>query len=159
MTKRCCTGITMKSYSLLIGSNNARGRFFNRDEKLLQQITARYFPEGFTILVANGSWYDSGTGSFHKEEARQVLICTRRARKLHAWCVELGRALRQKELLLIEVGSAHRFRLRDARWLEPVKKTGDKLEGTEPAVPLRQAPSGDKTGFVRNPRKPKAAGA
>jgi hypothetical protein len=101
----------MKSYSLLIGSNNARGRFLRRDEKLLQDITARHFPQGFTILNAKGSWYDATSKSFRREDAREVLVCTRRPQDLRRWCRELGRALRQKELLLVETGTARRIRL------------------------------------------------
>ena len=105
----------MKSYSLLVGSNNARGYFLRRDDQLLREITARHFPQGFTIMNAAGSWYDPSAKTFRKEEAREVLICTRRPAKLRKWCTELGRALRQKELLLIEVGSATRFQITPGR--------------------------------------------
>jgi hypothetical protein len=101
----------MKSYSLLIGSNNARGRFVRRDERLLQQITARHFPEGFTILAASGSWYDPEKKTFRHEEARQVLICTACSEKLAPWCLAIGRALQQTELILIEAGKARSFQI------------------------------------------------
>jgi hypothetical protein len=100
----------MKSYSILIGSNNARGTFARKDDTLLQTITARYFPDGFTILAASGSWYNAKEKTFRKEEAREVLICTKRPKTVKKWCNEIGRALRQKELILVETGRAKRIR-------------------------------------------------
>ncbi|HEX2855374.1 MAG TPA: DUF3574 domain-containing protein [Opitutaceae bacterium] len=105
----------MKSYSLLIGARNKRGRFRRKDEKLLEKITARHFPAGFTILDASGAWYDATRTTFRKEEARQVLICTSSQGKLRAWSRELGEALRQKEVLVIEMGTVRRFRLASRR--------------------------------------------
>lgn len=102
----------MKSYSLLIGSNNARGYFRRRDEKRLHAITARHFPHGFTILHAKGNWYDPAAKVFRKEDAREVLVCTRRPQALLPWCRELGRALGQKELLLVATGAARRVKIR-----------------------------------------------
>lgn len=100
----------MKAYTLLIGARNNRRRFRRKDQNLLEKITARHFPEGFTILDASGAWYDASQTTFHREQARQVLICTSTPRKLSAWCRELGEALGQKELLVIEAGTARRFR-------------------------------------------------
>ena len=102
----------MKCYSVLIGSNNARGTFAPRDATLLETITAQHFPEGFTILAAAGRWYDPQQKSFRKEQARQVILCTTNARRVRKWCVELGRALRQQELILVESGRATRIRPR-----------------------------------------------
>src|SRR4051812_14611808 len=101
-------GMSLKSYSLLLGANNARRYFAARDEKLLRAITARWFPDGFTILNAKGSWYDATARTFRREDAREVLVCTDRPRRLWQWCRELGIALRQKELLLIELGTTKR---------------------------------------------------
>ena len=102
----------MKSYSVLIGSRNASGHFARDDEKLIQEITARHFPEGFTILVADGGWYDASAKVFRREAAREILVCTQHGRRTGAWCRELAQALGQKEILLIESGTAKRFRLR-----------------------------------------------
>ena len=100
----------MKCYSVLVGSNNTRGTFARRDATLLEKITARHFPEGFTILAAAGRWYDPTLKSFRKEQARQVILCTTNARRVRKWCIELGQALRQKELILVESGRATRIR-------------------------------------------------
>lgn len=105
----------MKSYSVLVGSNNTRGRFSRRDEALLQKITAQYYPEGFTILTAAGSWFDPVTQQFRKEEARQVIVSTNRARSIPNWCQAIGVALRQKELIVQELGSARRIQIRTAK--------------------------------------------
>ena len=102
----------MKSYSVMIGSRNSRGSFTRHDEKLLQEITARHFPDGFSILDASGGWYDPARKLFKREQARQILVCTAHRKKLPAWCRELGKALRQKEVLVIEVGAARRYRIR-----------------------------------------------
>ena len=104
----------MKSYSLMIGARNGRGFFARRDEKLLQGITARHFPEGFTILDAKGGWYGPAASSFKREDARQILVCTAQAGKIPAWCRELGKAMKQKEVLVVEVGAARRFQIRAA---------------------------------------------
>lgn len=109
----------MKSYSLLIGARNDQGRFRRKDEMLLEKITARHFPGGFTILGASGAWYDAVLKTFRREQARQVLICTSVPGKLAAWCRELGKALRQKELLVIEGGAVRRFRLESPRNPQP----------------------------------------
>ena len=46
---------TMKSWSLLIGARRLRAkarRFSRADDRLIQEITTRHFPTGFTILHA-----------------------------------------------------------------------------------------------------------
>jgi hypothetical protein len=102
----------MKSYSLMIGARNVRGTFARRDERILQGITARHFPEGFAILDAKGGWYDPAERSFKREDARQILVCTAQSVRIPAWCRELGKALKQKEVLIVEVGAARRFRIK-----------------------------------------------
>lgn len=101
----------MRAYSLLIGARNARGRFTARDDGILRATTARHFPGGFTIVEARGAWYDGARGRFRREETRQVLVCASAAAKPVKWARELGRALRQQEVLLIALGSVRRLRL------------------------------------------------
>jgi hypothetical protein len=105
----------MKAYSLLVGSRAGRRRFSTVDEKLIRTITARHFPEGFTILHADGLWYDPATKSFRREAARQILVCTRTAQPVRRWSLEIGRALKQRELLLVEVGAAKKIVVKDPR--------------------------------------------
>jgi hypothetical protein len=101
----------MKSYSLTLGAPKGSGsRWRLRDEQAVQQITKKHFPDGFTILEANGGWYDPARNRFITESSRQVLVCTDDQKKLKPWCRDLAAALRQKELLLIEVGPARTFR-------------------------------------------------
>ncbi len=114
--ERTPNSLRMKSYSVLIGSNNSRGSFAQRDDTLLQTITARYFPDGFTILAASGNWYNAKEKKFRKEAAREVLICTKHTKVVKKWCNEVGRALGQEELILVETGRAKRIR--------PKRKTG-----------------------------------
>ena len=102
----------MKCYSLLLGARNtpaAGKRFLRRDDALVREITARHFPDGFTILSAEGAWYDRERGTFIEEDSRQILITTRDRAKLRAWSQELGEALQQKELLVVELGRASVF--------------------------------------------------
>lgn len=82
---------------------------------LLEKITAKHFPAGCTVLDATGRWYDPAHQIFQREQARQVLICTSSPRKLRAWCRELGEALRQKEIIVIEVGPVKRVRIARGR--------------------------------------------
>ena len=102
-------------YSLLLGARSTPGRgarFRADDEEKLRAITARHFPEGFTVLNADGAWFDPEARRFIEEEARQVIVCTERRGRLRGWCDELATALGQKELLVTEVGRAAMFRRR-----------------------------------------------
>ncbi len=108
----------MTCYSLLLGARSTPAggaRFSARDEKNLRAITARHFPEGFTVLNAQGAWFDPQAREFVEEEARQIIVCTNRRGRLRAWCDELARALEQKELLVTEVGPAATFRVREPK--------------------------------------------
>ncbi len=105
-------------YSLLLGARSTPGRgarFLAKDEETLRAITARHFPEGFTVLNADGAWFDPEARRFIEEEARQVIVCTDRRGRLRSWCEELATALEQKELLVTEVGRAAMFRVRERR--------------------------------------------
>jgi hypothetical protein len=102
----------MPCYSLMLGARRTRGagrRFKSADDARLRAITQRHFPEGFTIVHADGGWFDPAVGRFVAEESRQVLICTSHRRKLKPWCAELADALKQKELLVVELGRAMTF--------------------------------------------------
>jgi len=102
----------MKCYSLLLGARNtpaATARFSKEDEDRLRTVTFRHFPDGFTILNADGGWFDPLKKTFVKEESRQILICTAQPRKLAAWCEDLRKALRQDELLVVEMGRASTY--------------------------------------------------
>lgn len=105
----------LKCYSLLLGARNtpAAGRRFSRaDDRSIRDITVRHFPIGFTILHANGGWFDPARGKFVEEESRQVLVCPTRRGQLRRWCDELATALHQDELLVMEIGRATAFRPR-----------------------------------------------
>lgn len=105
----------MKCYSVMLGANRVRSerRTFSReDEALIRELTARHFPEGYTILNAEGGWFDPSRGRFIKEASRQILICTADRRRVRRWGHELGAALRQKELLIVQLGSATTLKVR-----------------------------------------------
>ncbi|MES2696941.1 MAG: DUF3574 domain-containing protein [Verrucomicrobiota bacterium] len=104
----------MRCWSLLIGARNVgakRGRFTRADDDLIQKLTASHFPKGFTILRADGGWHDPAQGRFIREECRQILICDSRPAIIR-WGKALGRALRQKELVLIQGGRALQLKVR-----------------------------------------------
>jgi len=105
----------MKAYSVLIGAPNDTRRFSPTAERRLQQITARHFPGGFTILDAKGAWYDPARRAFRREQARQIVVTTAQLRRLRPWCLELGAALNQKEILLLEAGRMTRVVMRPPR--------------------------------------------
>lgn len=107
----------LKCYSLILGARNTPGagkRFTRADEERIREITFRHFPDGFTILNADGGWFDPQRG-FVAEESRQILVCASRLLALRRWCDELARALQQKELLVVELGAAAAFKPRGAR--------------------------------------------
>lgn len=107
----------MHCFSLILGARNtpAAGRRFSKlDDEMLRELTARHFPDGFTILNADGGWFDPERRTFVEEAARQVLICTSDRQALGAWCAALARALHQKELLVVELGVARTFRYKAA---------------------------------------------
>jgi hypothetical protein len=105
----------MKAYSLLVGSKAGQRRFSAVDEQRLRTITARHFPDGFTILDADGVWYDPETKKFSREAARQILVCTQKVSHVRRWSQEIGKALQQRELLLVETGSAKKIRVEKKR--------------------------------------------
>lgn len=101
----------MKVYSLLLGARNGRRRFSVRDEALLIEICTRHFPQGFTILHASGVWFDGGRSALRREESRQILVCTNGRHGLRAWSVAIGKAFAQKEVMLLALGDARRYRI------------------------------------------------
>ena len=101
-----------RCYSLLLGARNTGSRthrFSASDERRIREITFRHFPEGFTVLNADGGWFDPTRRRFVREESRQILICTDERRRLASWCAELRVALRQDELLVIDAGVVRVF--------------------------------------------------
>lgn len=80
--------------------------FTAADDRILQKITTRHFPSGYTIVHAAGGWFDADRRKFVREESRQVLICAASLAAVRRWAQHLGAALRQKELLVIELGRA-----------------------------------------------------
>lgn len=102
----------LKCFSVLLGARNTPrgGKHFSRgDDALIHKITFRHFPDGFTVLNADGGWYDPTRG-FIEEDSRQILICAPRRSSLRDWCTELAGAMKQKELLVVEIGPATTFR-------------------------------------------------
>ena len=78
-------------FSLILGARNtpAAGQHFSRaDDERIRDITFRHFPEGFTILNADGGWFDPARRKFVEEDSRQILVCARRRSELRAWCDE-----------------------------------------------------------------------
>jgi hypothetical protein len=108
----------MKCFSLILGARHTTAsgpRFRAADERRVREITRRYFPGGFTILQASGGWFDPAQGRFIAEESRQIVVCATHRRRLQPWCAALAQALGQKELLVVELGAAIRFRAGRAR--------------------------------------------
>lgn len=103
-----------RCFSLLLGARNTpqAGRTFTRaDDARIREITFRFFPAGFTVLHADGGWFDPERRAFVAEESRQILVLARSSAALRPWCQELMLALRQKELLVVELGKAVKFKL------------------------------------------------
>lgn len=103
-----------RAYSLLLGARNTPGagrEFSSDDDARIREITARHFPEGFTILRAEGAWFDSVRKQFIEEASREIRVVTSRPALLRPWCDELGAALGQQELLVVELGAAALFRV------------------------------------------------
>lgn len=101
-------------YSVLIGARNGpgHGKFSKRRAQIVCDITARYFPEGSSILDAEGGWFDPERRIFVREESRQVLVCASSLKALRPWCAALSRALQQRELLVVRLGPATLYRPR-----------------------------------------------
>lgn len=105
----------MKCYSLILGARNTgsgRRGFPAADEARIRQITIRSFPNGFTILNADGGWFDPVSRRFVRERSRQILVCSARPRDVWTWCRNLMAALKQQELLVVELGIARTVRAR-----------------------------------------------
>jgi hypothetical protein len=117
----------MKCFSLLIGARNTPSggdQFDQKEEEQIRAITFRHFPRGFTILNADGGWFDPQLGKFVAEESRQILVTTDRRASLRPWCDELGTALRQKELLVVELGPVRTMRPRPSRTRSKARPRG-----------------------------------
>jgi hypothetical protein len=105
----------MNCISLLLGARNtpaAMRRFSASDDAKILAITARHFPAGFTVLHASGGWYDPERHTFVNEESRQIILGGVSPRALKAWTTELGRALRQDELLILRMGTVEKIRIK-----------------------------------------------
>jgi hypothetical protein len=112
-----CRMPRLKCFSLLLGARNTPGgkRFTPTDIARIHAITFRHFPNGFTILDAEGGWFDPRRGKLIEEPSRQILVSARGVRALRAWCRELAAALKQQELFVVELGPAFTFRAGRAR--------------------------------------------
>jgi hypothetical protein len=111
----------LKCYSLLLGARNTAGagrRFRKTDDARIHAITFRHFPDGFTVLNADGGWFDPARKHFVAEESRQIVVCATSRAALRRWCAELASALQQKELLVVELGPASSFKAATQR-LQP----------------------------------------
>lgn len=107
-----------RCYSLLLGARNTPGhgkRFTPEDDAHIRDITFSHFPDGFTVLNADGGWYDPAGRNFIEEESRQILVCTSNRTALRHWCAALAEALQQDELLVVEMGPAVLFRAKPIR--------------------------------------------
>lgn len=120
----------MKCYSLSIGSENTGGgrRFTRAADALIRKITESHFPDGFTIMNATGGWFDPQRRRFLREESRQVIVSAEHPRQLNRWCAELAGALRQKELLVIELGPRRRLRFE-----EPPRRRPSRRQSRQPS--------------------------
>ena len=100
-------------WSVLVGARQLPGgrRFTRADERRLQEITAAHFPAGYTILEARGGWFDPARRRFVREPSREILVTSGSLRQVRAWSRALGRALRQKEMILTRVGVVRRIRI------------------------------------------------
>lgn len=104
----------MKCFSLTLGARNSganKNRFRPADELSIRTITARYFPEGFSILNVKGGWFDPARNKFIKEESRQIWVSTARLKAVKPWARKLAATLNQKEIILVELGRATRLRI------------------------------------------------
>ncbi len=102
----------LRCFSLLLGARNtpaAGPQFSPEDDESLREITFRHFPAGFTVLNADGGWYDPERG-FIAEESRQIIVCAPTLEAVRRWCGELAHVLQQQELLVVEMGPAASFR-------------------------------------------------
>ena len=109
----------------MLGARNtpAHGQRFTRaDEERIREITFRHFPAGFTVLNADGGWWDPKRG-FIEEESRQIIVCARDSSALRRWGRELATALNQDELLIVELGLASVFK-RATQRLRPKRASG-----------------------------------
>jgi hypothetical protein len=94
-----------RAYSLLVGARPRRTRLSIRDDALIDAVTSRHFPQGFSVLVVRGRW-SRGGGKPRREEARQILVTAASDARVQRWARELGAQLEQQELLLVRVGPA-----------------------------------------------------
>ncbi len=104
-------GWTLPAYTFIIGSRNRpSGRAYKpKDDKTLAEITARYFPFGFTIIKQQGHWFDSVAGRLVREDSRTIIIATDDPEQIKSWQNEMVFALQQKEILALEPTRATQY--------------------------------------------------
>jgi hypothetical protein len=103
----------LKCFSLLLGARNtpsAGKHFAPADDERIRALTFRHFANGFTILNASGGWFDPVQKKFVEEDSRQIMVCATGIRSLRPWLSDLAATLKQKELLVIELGPATSYR-------------------------------------------------
>jgi hypothetical protein len=101
----------------MIGARHWRGRrrFSRTADALILVVTRKYFPDGFTVTRTTGGWFDPARRKFVREESRQVTVAAPGPGSLRAWCGELAARLRQREVVVLELGRLRRFRPARAR--------------------------------------------
>lgn len=95
----------LPAYAVMIGVREDPG-LSRTDDRVIQEITCRHFPDGFTITEARGGWWDPARRKFIRERSRQIQVRSGDGRSVLAWVRALGRRLRQKEILLVKTGLA-----------------------------------------------------
>ncbi len=107
----------IKAYSICIGARHTRGggkRFHPADQRLIEAITQKHFPAGFTITNAKGGWFDAALGKLVKEESRQIIVGGGEGRKIARWCRDLAIALNQREIVAVKLGTMSVYRISPA---------------------------------------------
>ncbi len=105
----------MKCYSVTVGARHTVGRghrFSRADEEKIIALTQASFPSGFTLLNATGGWFDPVHQRFVREESRQIIVTAAGWSQVRPWSRKLARTLRQKEVLVTEIGRVKRVVVR-----------------------------------------------
>ena len=97
------------AYSIGARNRTPPSRYTSKDDRVLAEITAKYFSSGYSIIQQKGFWFDTNEGELIQEDSRMVIIATDKPDKIVSWRNELAYSMQQHSLLEIELGVATLF--------------------------------------------------
>jgi len=82
-------------------------RYTKRDDVTLAKVTAKYFPDGFTVIEHAGNWRDSS--DLIQEDSRTILVVGGEPAKHEGWRNDIVATFQQEKIVRIPLSDAEIF--------------------------------------------------